>query len=125
MIAKSYGKNSQVEFQDEADFYEFLGFLCRQDGSTRIVWELNDLSGAWTSEGRILFYRDPATSLAVQLQHTAGVGNIKSRVNCNDFVRLIVEQHQFQSDVVHQNVGAVLATIPTEFATDFHRGFTA
>jgi hypothetical protein len=59
MIKRLFGRNGQIRFDRDSDFYELLGYLAKSDGSTSIVWEDNDLAGAWGPEGRICFYVDP------------------------------------------------------------------
>src|SRR5690554_1611083 len=95
MYRSSFGTKNQIRFNAEEEYYEFLGFLAKNDGSTALVYEDNDLAGAWEKEGRILFYISQPPELKVELLHTAGVGRIISRVNCNEFVLNIIENHNF------------------------------
>ena len=41
MYKQSFGTNGQIQFANEHEYYKFLGFLARSDGSTSIVWEHN------------------------------------------------------------------------------------
>lgn len=123
MYRPTFGNNDQVRFETEEDYYEFLGFLARGDGSVKVIWERNDEQGAWGAEGRLLFYVNPPHLLGAELRHTAGVGRVISRVNCNEFVEHIVQQHNFQYSAT-QDLPQVFRTIPSEYAADFHRGFT-
>ena len=85
MYQAKFGIKDQVCFDTAADYYEFLGYLAKNDGTTKLVWERNNEQGAWGNEGRIHFYEDQPKALNARLSHTAGTGNIISRVNCNDF----------------------------------------
>lgn len=121
MYQQVFGTKQQIEFASEADYYEFLGYLAKNDTGTKLVWEPNDESGAWEQEGRILFYQAPPTLLQAELSHTAGVGNVESRVNCNEFVENILNNHNFVLGT-DQNQDAIRSTIPDEFQPDFDRG---
>lgn len=121
MKKRWFGRNGQVSFDQVADFYELLGYLAKSDGSTSIVWEDNDVAGAWAPEGRICFYVAPPTSLKAHLKHTAGSGNIISRVNCNEFVELIIAHHRFVTGH-SQNRNSIESKIPSTHLADFRRG---
>jgi len=56
MYKPTFGTKNQINFRSESEYYEFLGFLAKSDGTTMLVWEDNDLSGAWSKEGRILVF---------------------------------------------------------------------
>lgn len=121
MYQATFGTKNQISFNSESDFYEFLGFLTKNNGTTVLVWEPNDQSGAWAQEGRILFFADTPPNLRVQLLHTAGVGKSFSRVNCNEFLENIRRDHSFILGET-QDVTAVSETIPPEFLEDFENG---
>ena len=121
MYKATFGTKQQVAFNSEADYYEFLGYLSKNDGSTRIVWEENDEQGAWAEEGRILFYTPQPNQLRVQLLHTAGNSTIVSRVNCNEFIESIRTHHNFVLGG-NQNVDSIRTTVPNQFLSDFESG---
>lgn len=56
MYKQSFGKNQQIQFANEHEYYKFLGFLAKSDGSTSLVLEHNEEQGAWGSENRIQIY---------------------------------------------------------------------
>ena len=60
--------------------------------------------------------------LSANLSHTAGNGNLISRVNCNEYVELITTIHSFVYGDT-QNVDNIRDTVPSEFLDDFNRGF--
>lgn len=120
-MAKNYGKNNQVRFADDHEYYRFLGYLAKSDGSTKIVYEQNDLQGAWASENRIQFFVSPPMPIAANLTLTAGVGNIKYRVNCNDFLQEIIKSHKFVNGR-NQDLSLIRQTIPSDYIQDFNDG---
>jgi len=73
MFKTSFGTKRQIMFNSEADYYQFLGYLAKSDGSTKIVWEKNDEQGAWGQEGRIEFFLAAPSPLSVILSHTAEI----------------------------------------------------
>lgn len=120
MYKANFGKHNQVSFNNEHEYYELLGYLAKSDGTTSIVWEHNEDQGAWGSEGRIKFYvANPP--LTATLNHTAGVGNVISRVNCNEFVENIAQNNQFVMGS-NQNSVAIRNTVPNQFQADFDNG---
>jgi len=121
MYKSTFGTKQQINFNSEGEYYEFLGFLAKSDGTTVLVWEDNDLAGAWTKEGRILFFTTPPDALGADLSHTAGNGNIVSRVNCNEFLLNIRNDHSFVLGE-SQDIAAIRATVPAQFQQDFDAG---
>jgi hypothetical protein len=121
MFKSSFGSKNQVSFNSESEYYEFLGYLSKNDGTTKIVWENNDEQGAWAQEGRIHFYETKPEKLRVVLQQTAGIGNINFRVNCNTFVENILHNHNFTING-SQNIDLIMKTIPSEYLEDFENG---
>lgn len=121
MYKQNFGTQNQIHFNDENEYYEFLGYLAKSDGSTSLTWEHNEEQGAWGSEGRIHFYiQNPPISAT--LQHTAGTGNIVSRVNCNEFVENIVTHNNFIMGNI-QDLNLIRRTIPQLYLVDFDRGY--
>ena len=122
MYKQNFGKVNQIRFSNESEYYELLGFLAKNDNSTNLAWEDNDVKGtAWGKEGRIEFFRMPQ-NLNCYLKQTAGNGgSIISRVNCNEFVQNIRNNHGFVMGKI-QNIANVTATIPQPFIADFNRG---
>ena len=121
MYQANFGSKQQISFNSESEYYELLGYLSKSDGSTILVWEDNDLQGAWAKEGRILFFEAQPTALRAYLLHTAGVGNINSRVNCNEFILDIRANHSFVLGET-QNITNIRATVPQQYTADFDAG---
>ena len=121
MYKQSFGTQNQIQFDNENEYYELLGYLAKSDGSTSLTWEHNEEQGAWGSERRIHFYVDNPP-LSAKLEYTAGVGNIKTRVNCNEFIENIVTNHNFTMGK-NQDINLIRGTIPKKYLKDFDRGF--
>lgn len=121
MYQANFGTKQQISFNSESEYYELLGYLSKSDGSTILVWEDNDLQGAWTKEGRILFFVAQPATLRANLLHTAGNGNINSRVNCNEFILNIRANHSFVLGET-QNVPNIRATVPQQYIAAFDAG---
>lgn len=119
MYKQSFGSRGQIQFADEHEYYKFLGYLAKSDGTTSLVWEHNEDQGAWASEGRIQILSP--IPYPFQLQETAGVGNILSRVNCNEFIENICINHKFITGK-YQDIVNIRTTIPEEYMMDFEEG---
>lgn len=120
MYKQSFGSKGQIQFQNEHQYYEMLGYLAKSDGTSSIVWENNEEQGAWGSEGRIKFYIQQIP-LSADLLLTAGVGNVNHRVNCNEFIENIVTNHRFVMGP-NQNTNDIRNTIPQQYIQDFEIG---
>ena len=119
MYKSSFGSLGQIQFANEHEYYMFLGFLAKSDGSTSLTWEHNEDQGAWASEGRIHILKPLPYPFNVSL--TAGVGNIVARINCNEFIENIRDNHSFIMGS-RQNISSIRSTIPTQYLTDFDAG---
>ncbi len=116
------GRKRQIKFDSYNDFFESLGFLSKNDGTTSVHWEHNEDQGAWGSEGRIHCYKNLSRFPSYfRNAFTIGTGNIKKRINCNEYVRRISVNHNFVLGRV-QNIALIRATIPNQYQNDFDRG---
>jgi len=119
---RSYGTQGQISFNSDTEYYQALGYLAKSDGTTSLTWENNEEQGAWGSEGRIHFYvKNP--KITGYFRHTKGRGNIVSRVNCNEFLLNLHQNHNFVNGN-KQNIDAIRATIPDEYIDDFNYGLS-
>jgi hypothetical protein len=117
-----FGTKQQISFASDNEFFEALGFLSKNDGTTSIHWENNENQGAWGSEGRIHCYKNIANFPAYfRNAFTAGVGRIIKRINCNEYIEYIVSNHNFQFGD-NQNLANIRQTVPAQFVPDFNRG---
>lgn len=120
MYKPIFGKENQVKFRNKHEYYELLGFLAKSDRTSSLTWERNEEQGAWGSEGRIKFYSS-VLPFSASLSYTAGVGNVQSRVNCNEFLKNLYEDHNFVNGD-EQDIESIRATVPQEYLSDFERG---
>jgi hypothetical protein len=120
MFKRDFGTKDQVHFASENEYYEVLGYLAKSDGTTSIVWEHNEEQGAWGSEGRILIYINNFPFNGIS-QLTKGVGNITYRINCNEFIKNIIDDHGF-IEGKSQSIDDIRNTVPTEYLSDFNHG---
>jgi hypothetical protein len=119
-----FGTKQQIQFASASDFFEALGFLCKNNGTTSIHWEHNENQGAWGSEGRIHCYKNiPSFPAYFSDAFSAGVNNIVFRINCNEYIEYIAKNHSVILGH-NQDVVAVRATIPPAYLADFNRGLT-
>lgn len=121
MFKHSFGHKGQVQFANEHEFYKFLGYLAKSDGSTSLVWEHNENQGAWGSEGRIQIHTHNMPNLWNVVLTAGNGGNVVNRINCNEFVENICTQHGFVYGNT-QNIAQVRSTVPPQFINDFNDG---
>lgn len=118
----TYGTKNQVSCSSVCEFYKALGYLARNCNATSLHWEKNDEQGAWGQEGRIHFYVD-CPKIPGNFARTAGVGNVKHRTNCNDFVQEIVKNYGFQFGS-QQNQQIIRAKISQTYQQNFDDGLS-
>lgn len=119
---RRYGTQGQISFNSDTEYYQALGYLAKSDGTTSLTWENNENQGAWGSEGRIYFYIDEP-QITGYFRHTKGRGNIISRVNCNEFLANLYQNHNFVNGAT-QDIDAIRATIPSKYISDFNYGLS-
>jgi len=118
----SYGTQGQINFNNESEYYQALGYLAKSDGTTSLTWENNEEQGAWGSEGRIHFYISNP-QITGYFRHTKGTGKIISRVNCNEFLLNLHQNHNFINGL-RQDIEAIRTTIPPQYIADFNYGLS-
>lgn len=137
-------KGHQLVFASDAEFYESYGFLCNNvKHHTEMCWEYNKGSGAWENEGRIhlnklsystLSYSPIPTPLFNKRTNGRG-GNPVYRINCNDYIKYLVQNFGFIPDPNKPGNPATRSAqflippsnpqqyVPTQYMNDFNRGF--
>ncbi len=122
MYKASFGTNTipQIQFNNVNEYYQALGYLARNNDTTSLNWENNQLQGAWGQEGRIHFYFN-SPSIPGIFSLTAGNGNIQHRTNCNEFLSNLYTNYGFINGKV-QNTTTISANIPPAYINDFNIG---
>jgi hypothetical protein len=122
MARKKFGTKGQIRFDSDGDYFEALGFLAKNDGTTSLHWEKNEEQGAWGSEGRIHCHKDlDKFPSYFSSAFTAGRGGVLKRINCNDYVGHIFQEHGFVEGKT-QDRTSIISTIPKIHIDDFNRG---
>lgn len=123
MYKQYFGKRRRMRFDSQNEYYETLGFLAKSDGSITLVWENNELQGAWGSEGRIHCHSNLVKFTApLKRKFTKGrAKKVLHRINCNEFVQDLINTHNFSMGS-NQNTVSIRSTIPAPYLIDFDRG---
>lgn len=121
MYKQRFGTNGQIQFDNENQYYQLLGYLAKSNGSTSIVWEHNEDQGAWGSEGRIQIHTHNMPQIGHYTLTAGNGGNVISRINCNEFVANLRVDHKFRYGKT-QDIDTIRTTIPDEYLTDFESG---
>ena len=117
-----FGTKEQIQFNSDSEFFEALGFLTKNDGTTSLNWENNENQGAWGSEGRIHCYKNIVSFPSYfSNAFSSGRGKIQKRINCNEFLGYIINNYNFSLGKI-QDQGLILSTVPPIYVNDFLRG---
>lgn len=120
-------------FHNEEEYYETLGFLCKDEEYIRIYIENNDRAGAWASQGRMSLRNIDIDSLPTALKN-AFETSADNRISETRYVKNLRENHCFTKEVdptgsgfikrlYKQSLEKVLETVPDDFENDFYRGY--
>jgi hypothetical protein len=121
MTQLTFGNHPYLVFSSEQEKYESIGYLAQKQGLD-IRREDNQEQGAWGAEYRIYLYEDLGNATQALINKaSAGVGNVVSRINCNEFINLLLDQHGFSMGST-QDVNAIRQTIPRAFVGNFDLG---
>lgn len=121
----NYGIYDQIVFKDEDEFYFTLGFLAKSDKTTRFVFERNSQQGARTDEYRIHCLKNLATfPNALFNAFTSGRGSVLHRINCNEYIDLLISSFGFEIIEV-QNAVLIRSKVPTKYLTSFNKGLNS
>lgn len=117
-----WGKAQQLSFADDHEYYQALGSLCRR-GSYTITFETNSQTESWGDAFRIKCLESDSRTPDAFIN---AMRNAR-RINCNDYVQNLYEQHDFDFDVankvLHGDFEKVKRTVPTSFHQDFEEGY--
>lgn len=122
-----------LNFESEKEYYEVLGFLCKEDEYIRVYTESNDKAGAWSGQGRMSLRNVSIDSLPEALKN-AFETSVDGRISETKYVRNLKEIHCFTKEVdptgsdftkrlYMESMEKVLETVPDEYENDFYRGY--
>ena len=120
MTVLVYGERNIVSFTNEAELFEAIGYLASPNRNLIITSENYD--NKWGVELRLNFH--DVTNIPSSLRNALSAGNstYRARLNCNDFVRALVNTYNFQPGST-QNSAAIRSTVPPISLADFDRGY--
>lgn len=122
-----------LQFDNEKEYYETLGFLSKDEEYIRIYTESNDKAGAWAGQGRMSLRNVSVDSLPEALMK-AFETSADGRISETRYVRNLKENHNFTKEVdptgsdftkrlYKETLEKVLETVPEEYENDFYRGY--
>lgn len=120
-----------LEFENESEYYETLGFLTKDSRPIEIFTHANQRSGARAPQGklRLVFGGNIPEALAWAFNQSND-----DRLSVSDYVDNLVHYHaftrfvdptgrQYTYHIFPESVEAVRDTVPTRFLRDFDRGY--
>lgn len=117
-----WGKNDQLKFVDEHEYYNALGSLCNEE-SYSITYEKNSQTESWTNAYRIRCREDDCKVPDAFLKALKD----SRRINCNDYVENLIHKHNFDfyedEKIIIGNYESVKKTVPPEYIHDFEEGY--
>lgn len=116
-----WGKEGQLHFADQDEYYYSLGLLCNSDWFN-IVFEPNSLTDSWGDAFRIQCANCPVP-LPQAFQDAL---RSQERINNNEYVENLYSNHDFEYDGVKYIVGdyeTVRKTVPPDYLDVFDDGY--
>lgn len=117
-----WGKVQQLSFFDDHEYYQTLGSLCRRN-SYSITFETNSQTNSWGDAFRIKCFEADSKIPDAFLKAMRDA----KRINCNDYVKNLYENHDFDFNVVNKvlygDYEKVKKTVPSKYYRDFDTGY--
>lgn len=116
-----WGKDEQLRFDSQEEYYYSLGLLCNTDWFN-IVYEPNKLTNSWGDAFRIQCANCPV-ELPQAFQNAL---RTQMRINNNEYIENLYYNHDFTYDgikYIHGNYSTVRATIPPIYLANFDEGY--
>lgn len=131
MAQLDWGNGIGLHFQNDAEYYETLGFLAKNPSLVSVYTHDNDRSGAWAGQGKLHTHIDKGMLPAGLRRSFVASGD--DRLSVTDYVRNLVQNHAFNqfSDPTGnlytfyrfpESIGNVRLTVPKEYYADFDAG---
>lgn len=116
----TFGERNIVSFSNKSDFFESLGYLSKNDRGIRFDFER--YPNKWGIEGRIWITNSANAPASLQNSFSAGTDKIDHRLNCNEFIRHLINDYGFNegSDNTYDKI---IKYVPKKFKNDFDRGY--
>ncbi len=120
-----------LEFENESEYYETLGFLSKETRPIDIFTHENQRSGARAPQGKLKI--NFAGHIPEPLAFAFDQSN-DDRLSVSDYVDNLVNNHAFTRfvdptgrrytyHIYPESLEAVRETVPTRFLVDFERGY--
>ncbi|MCH5257776.1 MAG: hypothetical protein J1D87_10815 [Lachnospiraceae bacterium] len=116
-----WGKDEQLCFANQDEYYYSLGLLCNSNWFN-IVYEPNKSTKSWENAYRIQCANCPV-DLPKAFQNAL---RSQKRINNNDYVENLINNHNFVKDgnkYISGNYSDVRKTVPDAYLTDFDAGY--
>lgn len=116
-----WGKNEQLGFESQQEYYYSLGLLCRSEWFN-IVYEPNKLTNSWEDAFRIQCAKCPV----ILPQAFQNALRSQDRINNNEYVENLYCNHDFEYDgnkYIHGNYATVRETVPPAYLVNFDEGY--
>lgn len=122
-----------LKFNDEHEYYETLGFLCKDEELVRVYVEHNKDAGAWGNQGRMLVRVGNIYGLPRPLEDAFATSK-DGRISETKYVTNLQDYHSFTREVdptgndftkylYKSKLDNVIATVPIDYLRDFFRGY--
>lgn len=118
-----WGRDEQLQFADQGEYYYSLGLLCRP-GRFNIVYEPNKLTNSWEDA-----YRIQCANCQVPLpQAFQDALRSQDRINNNEYVDNLFRNHNFKykegdDKHIYGDYDDVRETVPDAYLKDFEKGY--
>ncbi|MCD7806975.1 MAG: HNH endonuclease [Lachnospiraceae bacterium] len=122
-----------LTFVNEKEYFETLGFLCKEECCVRVYVENNDKAGAWAPQGRMQLRSEDASLLPRALKE-AFLSSADNRISETGYIKNLKEKHFFTREedptgngytkyLFKKSLTEVQNTVPAEYMEDFTRGY--
>ncbi|GEM_PF-199682 len=122
MIKLVYGKEGQLYFDNEREYYETLGALCNEK-VFYISFEENSKTNSWSDAYRIRC-KIGKDRLLEPLQRAV---RDRNRINCNEYIKNLHDNHKFEYISEEKRLkgyyNEVIKTVPDKYVEAFNKGY--
>ncbi len=118
-----WGRDEQLQFADQGEYYYSLGLLCHP-GRFNIVYEPNKLTNSWEDA-----YKIQCANCQVPLpQAFQDALRSQDRINNNEYVDNLFRNHNFKykegdDKHIYGDYDDVRETVPDAYLEDFDEGY--